>query len=56
MFGLGLQEILVILMVVLLIFGAGRLPEIGKALGRSLREFKKAMDGSSDQKPEEKGK
>ncbi|MBN1621308.1 MAG: twin-arginine translocase TatA/TatE family subunit [Endomicrobiales bacterium] len=45
MFGLGFQEVLVILLVALLLFGASRLPEIGKALGKSISEFKKAFHG-----------
>jgi len=40
--GIGLQELLVIFLLVLLLFGAKRLPEVGKALGRGIREFKKA--------------
>jgi TatA/E family protein of Tat protein translocase len=56
MFGLGFQEILLILLVALLIFGAKRLPEIGKALGQSLKEFKKAMSGASQEEKESKGK
>ncbi|MCK5706448.1 MAG: twin-arginine translocase TatA/TatE family subunit [Candidatus Aureabacteria bacterium] len=49
MFGLGFQEILFILLVVLLIFGAAKLPEIGRALGKSLNEFKKGMSGSKEE-------
>lgn len=50
MFGLGLPEILLILVVALLIFGAARLPEIGRSLGKALSEFKKGMQGlSSDE-------
>jgi TatA/E family protein of Tat protein translocase len=41
MFGLGLPEILLILVIALLIFGAAKLPEIGRALGKALSEFKK---------------
>lgn len=44
----GLPEILVIFLVVLLIFGAKRLPEFGRALGEGIREFKKAIQGKSD--------
>ncbi len=50
MFGLGLQEILFILLIVLLIFGAGKLPEIGRSLGKALSEFKKGMSDSSESK------
>ena len=48
MFGLGLPEILLILVLALLIFGAARLPEIGRALGKSLSEFKKGMQGVAE--------
>ena len=49
MFGIGLSELLVILLVCLLLFGAGRLSEIGKSFGEGIREFKKAMkDNPSD--------
>ena len=44
----GPLEIIVILVVVLLLFGAKRLPEIGKALGEGIREFKKSMNNDSD--------
>lgn len=42
MFGLGTQELVVILFIAFFIFGAKRLPEIGSGLGRAIREFKKA--------------
>ena len=41
-FGLGFPEMLLILAVVFIIFGVGRLPEVGGAVGRSIREFRKA--------------
>jgi len=43
MFGLGMPELLVILFIALLIFGAAKLPQIGKALGKTINEFKKGM-------------
>jgi sec-independent protein translocase protein TatA len=43
MFGIGMPELLVILLICLLIFGASKLPEIGRALGKTIREFKKGM-------------
>lgn len=42
MFKFGMGELIVILMIVLVLFGASRLPEIAKALGKSIKEFKKA--------------
>jgi sec-independent protein translocase protein TatA len=44
MFGLGAPELIVILVVALLIFGPGKLPEIGAALGRGIRDFRKALE------------
>ena len=49
--GIGMPELLVILVIVLIIFGAGKLPEIGAGLGKGIRNFKKAtteLDSSSD--------
>ena len=43
MFGLGTGELFLILAIVLVIFGAGKLPEIGGALGRGIRSFKKEV-------------
>lgn len=43
MFGLGWQEMLVILLVILLLFGAKRLPEIARGLGKGIKEFKGAV-------------
>lgn len=40
---LGLPEMLVVLLIVLVIFGASRLPELGKGIGRSIRNFKDAV-------------
>ena len=43
MFDIGPQELILILVLVLIIFGAGKLPEVGGALGKSLRSFKEGM-------------
>lgn len=43
MFGLGIGEMLIILVIVLIIFGAGKLPEIGSGLGRGIRSFKREV-------------
>jgi sec-independent protein translocase protein TatA len=44
MFGLGYQELLIILVIVLILFGANRLPELAKSLGSSVKEFKKGIN------------
>jgi sec-independent protein translocase protein TatA len=43
MFGIGFPELLVILVVCLLIFGPGKIPEIGEALGKGIRDFQRAF-------------
>ena len=42
MFGIGFQELVVILVIILILFGVGKLPEIGKGLGRGIKEFRDA--------------
>ena len=44
MFGLGTGEILIILLIILLLFGAKKLPELAKGLGKGIKEFKKASN------------
>lgn len=62
MFGLGYQELLIILVIVLILFGASRLPELARSLGSSVKEFKKgvaeakAEDPSAASKKEEEKK
>ncbi|TDA68564.1 MAG: twin-arginine translocase TatA/TatE family subunit [Clostridia bacterium] len=46
-FNIGLPELLIILVIALVIFGAGKLPGVGRALGQSIREFKEASEGKS---------
>ncbi|MFQ5934495.1 MAG: twin-arginine translocase TatA/TatE family subunit [Dehalococcoidia bacterium] len=41
-FGIGIPELIIILVIIIIIFGVGRLPEIGGALGKGIREFRKA--------------
>jgi sec-independent protein translocase protein TatA len=48
MFGFGMPELIIILVIVLVVFGAGRLPEIGGAFGKSIRNFKRASDGKDE--------
>jgi sec-independent protein translocase protein TatA len=43
MFGIGMPELIVILLIVLVLFGASRLPEIGTGLGKAIRGFKKGI-------------
>jgi sec-independent protein translocase protein TatA len=50
-FGIGLPEILIFLVVVLLLFGAKRVPEIGRSVGKGMREFKDAVTGRDDERP-----
>jgi sec-independent protein translocase protein TatA len=47
-FGIGLPEILIFLVVVLLLFGASRVPEIGRSVGKGMREFKDAVSGRDE--------
>ena len=48
MFGLGTSELFIILVIVLVLFGGGKLPTVGSALGKGIRNFRKAFSGSDD--------
>ena len=48
MFGIGVPELIVILVIVLIVFGAGKLPEIGGAIGKSIKNFKKSVRESDE--------
>lgn len=47
--GLGMQELLVIFLIILLLFGAKRIPDIAKGLGRGISDFKRAMKDTTDE-------
>jgi sec-independent protein translocase protein TatA len=48
MFGLGMPELIVILIIVLVIFGANRLPQLGEGLGKAIKGFKKGVSDSNE--------
>ncbi len=50
---IGLPELLVIFLIILLLFGGSRIKDVGRSLGEGIREFKKAMNESSDKKDED---
>jgi sec-independent protein translocase protein TatA len=52
MFGIGMPELIIILVIILIIFGAGKLPEIGAGMGKAIRSFKRESD--DDKKDPEK--
>lgn len=53
MFGIGMPELIIILVIILIIFGAGKLPEIGAGMGKAIKNFKSATS-ENDKKEEEK--
>ena len=48
MFGFGSQEIMIILIIAVVIFGAGKLPQIGEGMGKAIRNFKKSAKDAED--------
>jgi sec-independent protein translocase protein TatA len=48
MFGLGWQELVIVLVIIMIIFGAGKLPEVVKSLGQGVKEFKQESAGGTD--------
>ncbi len=53
MFGLGTTELIIILVLVLIIFGAGKLPSVGGAMGKGLRNFKDGIKDGAEEKKED---
>jgi sec-independent protein translocase protein TatA len=53
MFGIGATEWLLIILVLVLLFGAKKIPEIARGLGRSFNEFKKGMSDTDEKKPDD---
>jgi sec-independent protein translocase protein TatA len=55
-FNIGAPELLIVLVIVILIFGVGRIANIGGELGKGIREFRKGLKGEDEEKPEEEEK
>lgn len=51
MFGLGIQELLIIFFIIILLFGAKKLPELASGLGKGIREFKRASREVDEEEP-----
>lgn len=51
MFGIGMPELIIILVIILIIFGAGKLPEIGSGIGKGIKNFKKATTEPPEEIP-----
>ena len=49
MFGIGMPELIIILVIILIIFGAGKLPEIGSGIGKGIKNFKKATRDTKEE-------
>lgn len=56
MFGLGVPELMVILVIALVVFGPSKLPQIGSGLGKAIRDFKKGVTGGEDEEADKEAK
>jgi len=54
MFGLGMPELIIILVIIVIIFGAGKLPEIGAGIGKGIKNFKEATREDADNASEKR--
>lgn len=52
MFGIGIPELIIILVIILIIFGAGKLPEIGGGMGKAIRNFRNATKNQEPKSPD----
>ena len=53
MFGIGMPELIVVLVIIMIVFGAGKLPEIGSGIGKGIRNFKKSVSSDDDASAEQ---
>ncbi len=53
---LGVPELIILLVIIIIVFGVGRLPEVGGAIGKSLREFRRASSGTDEEETEKPAK
>lgn len=49
MFGLGTQELLIVMVLVMVVFGAGKLPQVGTSLGKGIRNFKQGVNDTDEE-------
>ncbi|MDP2726435.1 MAG: twin-arginine translocase TatA/TatE family subunit [Dehalococcoidia bacterium] len=54
-FNIGPMELIIVLVLVMVIFGVGRLPEVGGAIGKGIREFRRSQSGQDEGDPKEGG-
>jgi sec-independent protein translocase protein TatA len=55
MFGIGIQELLLVTLIVVVVFGASRLPQIGEGMGKMITNFRKSVKGEDASKDADKG-